>query len=97
MVTPLKIMDIDSKRNSWGRQIHSFHSKVSLSFDPKRTFMATFIRAPKITTSNENIEILSQYNDEPILVTDGKHLATSFHPEIGTDYRVHKYFINLIK
>lgn len=96
-VNPLQIMEIDSKRNSWGRQVHSFQSDVILSFDQKKAFVATFIRAPKLTIRNEKIEILARYNGEKILVTDGKHLAASFHPEIGDDYRVHEYFIKLIK
>ncbi|NQU68727.1 MAG: pyridoxal 5'-phosphate synthase glutaminase subunit PdxT [Candidatus Marinimicrobia bacterium] len=96
-VTPLKIMNIECQRNSWGRQVFSFQSEILLTFDPDESFYATFIRAPKMIPSDEKIEILAQFNGEPILLTDGNHIAASFHPEIGTDYRIHEHYLRLLK
>jgi len=94
-VRPLQIMNIDCRRNSWGRQVFSFQEEISLSFDAEPPFLATFIRAPKFRPTSDNIELLAQLNGEPILVKDGHHLAVSFHPEIGSDYRIHEYFMGL--
>ena len=93
---PLNIMDFQVERNAWGRQLHSFSAEVFLDFDRDRSFHAVFIRAPKITRIGDGVKVLSLYNNEPVLLTNGIHLVSSFHPEIGNDYRIHEYFINLI-
>jgi len=91
----LSIMNFKVKRNAWGRQIHSFNSKIKLSFLNER-INATFIRAPKIISYSKKIECLGEFNEEPILLTDGKHLASSFHPEYSEGFAVYDYFLNLI-
>tara|TARA_Y100000588_G_C14230012_1_gene914839 strand:+ start:1128 stop:1712 length:585 start_codon:yes stop_codon:yes gene_type:complete len=95
-MNPLNIMDFKVDRNAWGRQIDSFSANVSLNFDQDILFKALFIRAPRIIEISEKIEVLASYNDEPILITNGMHIASSFHPELGVDYRVHKFFIDKI-
>ena len=84
----LSIMDFKVRRNAWGRQIHSFNSKINLSFSNK-TINATFIRAPKIISYSNKIKCLAKFNNEPILLTDGKHLACSFHPEYSHGFDVY--------
>ena len=42
------------------------------------------------------MQILGKYNNEPVLMTDGKHLVSTFHPEAGLDMRIHNYFINSV-
>ena len=42
------------------------------------------------------IKILAEFNNEPVLIQEGRHLVSSFHPEIGNDLRVFEYFINMI-
>ena len=93
---PLNIMDIQVNRNSWGSQIHSFSAGVILDFDNDKPFHAVFIRAPKIIKMGKNIKVLSKFKNEPVLLTDGRHIASTFHPEIGNDFRIHNYFINKI-
>ena len=91
----LSIMDFEVERNGWGRQIHSFNKKIKFSFS-NNEIIGTFIRAPKITSYSNEIKCLSMIGNEPILLTDGKHLACSFHPEYSDDLSIYKYFINLI-
>ena len=91
----LSIMDFKVERNGWGRQINSFNKKIKLSFSAKK-IMGTFIRAPKIISYNDRIECLAMIDNEPILLTDGRHLACSFHPEYSDNLSIYKYFLNLI-
>ena len=93
---PLNIMDFQIDRNAWGKQIHSFSAPIQLNFDKDRSFHAVFIRAPKINRIGKSVKVISLYNDEPVLLTNGIHIVSSFHPEIGNDYRIHEYFINQI-
>ncbi|MBC8214061.1 MAG: pyridoxal 5'-phosphate synthase glutaminase subunit PdxT [Candidatus Marinimicrobia bacterium] len=95
-IQTLDLMDITVSRNAWGRQVHSFVDDVSLSFSNSKPFGAVFIRAPKIDKVGNDITVLSEYQSEPVIVTNGKHLAASFHPELGNDTRIHKYFLELI-
>ena len=95
-LNPLSIMDFEVERNGWGSQINSFTTKVKLSFSNSYT-KATFIRAPKVVSYSNSIKCLAKFNNNPILLTDGKHLACSFHPEYSKDCDVYNYFLNLIK
>ena len=93
---PLNIMDFKIDRNAWGKQIHSFSAPIQLNFDKDRSFHAVFIRAPKINRIGKSVKVISLYNDEPVLLTNGIHIVSSFHPEIGNDYRIHEYFTNKV-
>lgn len=92
----LSIIDIDVDRNAWGRQLHSFESEITVNFESKRPFNATFIRAPKVTRMGNGIQSLAKHEDSTVLLSDGKHLMASFHPEIGNDNRIHKLFMGMI-
>ena len=67
-----------------------------MEFDKKSDFEAVFIRAPKISKIGKNINILATYKNQPVMITDGQHYVCSFHPEIGSDMRIHKYYLNQI-
>ena len=95
-VEPLKIIDVESIRNAWGRQIDSFSVNINLKFDSTKVFSATFIRAPKFICTNKNVQVLSSFKDNVVLLRNTKHLISSFHPEIGLDTRVHEYFVKMI-
>ena len=96
-LSPLSIMDFTVARNAWGRQIFSFTKEVDIYLPEQVKYLATFIRAPKIITISDSINILSKLNKEIILITDGMHLASSFHPEFGVDTQIHDYFIQLVR
>lgn len=88
-------LDIGVRRNGYGRQIDSFETDLSVStFDAP--FHATFIRAPIIETVGDGVEILAEARDLPVFVRQGSVMATTFHPELGEDERIHRYFLSLI-
>ena len=95
-MSPLNIMDFHIERNAWGRQINSFSAYINLNFDENRPFHAVFIRAPKISNIGKDVHVLANFDGEPVLLSNGMHIVSSFHPEIGEDYRIHEYFINQV-
>ena len=93
---PLGVMDFKTERNAYGRQVNSFSGNLHLEIDNTDNFKALFIRAPKVSNIGKGINILATYKNHPVMVTDGRHFATTFHPEIGNDVRIHEYFTNQI-
>jgi pyridoxal 5'-phosphate synthase pdxT subunit len=92
----LKIMDIKVERNAFGRQVDSFEQDLEISGLEGGLFPGVFIRAPVITSVGPYVETLSKLGDGRIVaVLEGRHLATSFHPELTRDYRLHEYFLRL--
>ena len=92
----LGFMDITVARNAYGRQIESFETTLNISCIGHEPFAATFIRAPKITRLNtDNIEVLATHQNIPIWVRQKHVLASSFHPELSNDLRLHEYFLRL--
>ncbi|MDE5562441.1 MAG: pyridoxal 5'-phosphate synthase glutaminase subunit PdxT [Clostridiales bacterium] len=89
----LSVLDIDVKRNGYGRHSDSFVGEGD--FDGMYVNMV-FIRAPYITRVGEGVEVLAECNDRPVAVRSGNVLATAFHPEMTRDNRIHKYFIGMI-
>lgn len=87
-VDPLGLVDVSVDRNAFGRQKDSFEAKVSVAGldDP---FHAVFIRAPLIDEVGEGVEVLATVDGRPVAVRDGPVVATSFHPELTDDPRVH--------
>ncbi|MFW5917248.1 MAG: pyridoxal 5'-phosphate synthase glutaminase subunit PdxT [Halorubrum sp.] len=87
-VDPLGLVDVSVDRNAFGRQKDSFEAKVSVAGleDP---FHAVFIRAPLIDEVGERVEVLATVDGRPVAVRDGPVVATSFHPELTDDPRVH--------
>ena len=88
-------MDIVVERNYYGRQVDSFEEKVSIDELDGEMFNAIFIRAPIIREVGKSVKILSTHNDEIIAAKQDKILATSFHPELTDDPRIHQYFLKL--
>ena len=86
----LGLIDMEVKRNAFGRQKMSFEDEIDI-FDGK--FAGVFIRAPYIEKVGNDVDILSKYQDKIIAVKSGKYIATAFHPELTGDTRIHKYFI----
>lgn len=95
---PLQLLAIEIERNAFGSQIESFQAPVVLNLSGhSKTFPAFFIRAPRIRACSKEVEILAELEGEPILVRQGHHLGSSFHPELTSDPLVHHYFIDLIR
>ena len=85
------LLDISIKRNGFGSQRESFETDLFVKGIGK--FRGVFIRAPRIISVNGG-EVLASYDGEPVMISDGKHLGLTFHPEIYGDVRIHKYFID---
>ena len=93
---PLGLMDIEVSRNAFGRQIDSFETDLNISGIDGPPMHAIFIRAPLITKVGKEVEILAEVGEgKPVAVRQGKILATSFHPELTEDSRMHSMFANI--
>ncbi|MFE0560434.1 pyridoxal 5'-phosphate synthase glutaminase subunit PdxT [Paenibacillus sp. NPDC058910] len=92
----LKLMDITVARNAFGRQRESFETDLPVKGieEPVR---AVFIRAPLILEVGAGVEVLSTYNDEIVTARQGHLLAASYHPELTDDYRLHQYFVEMVR
>ncbi len=91
-------MDITVRRNAFGRQIDSFEIDIAMPGLTHTAMRAVFIRAPWVEEIGAGVQILSTLKREgvnhPIAVRQGHMLATSFHPELTDDSRIHRFFID---
>ena len=91
---PLGLMDIGVARNAFGRQVDSFETDLQFSPLGDDSYRAIFIRAPGIVRLGDDVQVLAQLSDgRPVAVRQGNLFATSFHPELGDDPRIHQYFL----
>lgn len=92
----LGLMDMKVARNAFGRQRESFETDLSVAgvADDVR---AVFIRAPLIESVGPNVQVLSTYQDQIVAAREEHLLAASFHPELTDDYRIHAYFLSMVK
>lgn len=93
-------LDITVRRNAFGRQIDSFEAGVDFA-GLAEPVQATFIRAPWVESVDAGVEVLARINCGPamgriVAVRQGAVMATSFHPEVSGDVRVHKLFCDLV-
>lgn len=88
-------LDVVVKRNAFGRQNESFEADLEID-GLESPFHAVFIRAPWIEKVGSEVEILSEMNDHPVMVRQGNILATSFHPELTGDGRIHRLLLDSI-
>ncbi len=92
----LEVMDITVDRNAFGRQVDSFEADLQLNFSNDAPFRAVFIRAPRIESAGEGVEILAQLDDGGIVAARQRNLlVTAFHPELTDDSRFHQYFLTM--
>jgi 5'-phosphate synthase pdxT subunit len=91
----LAVLDATVERNAYGRQIDSaiFTGETSIPGGPLEM---VYIRAPRIVKTGAGVEILAERDGFPVLVRQGQILAATFHPELSTDRRVHKLFLDLV-
>jgi 5'-phosphate synthase pdxT subunit len=92
-------LNITAQRNAFGRQVDSFEIDLKIPAIGEPNFHAVFIRAPLVTEVGANVEVLATIpnSDQVVAVRQDNLLATSFHPEIVSDYRIHKYFLEMVK
>lgn len=89
------LLDIEVKRNAYGRQRESFEADVYLKFNSSKKFHAVFIRAPIIEKVHKG-EILAEFEGKAVAVKDKNVIGLTFHPELTNDTKIYKYFLNLI-
>jgi pyridoxal 5'-phosphate synthase pdxT subunit len=91
----LGLLDVSILRNGYGRQLASdvHMGRTKLREEPLEM---VFIRAPIIESVGKGIEVLAEDAGHPVLVRQGRVLASTFHPELTGDPAVHEYFVNLI-
>jgi len=94
-IKSLNAMNMQVKRNAFGRQKESFEQEIEIKGFSK-PYNAIFIRAPIIEKTYNNCEILAKIENKIIMARQDKFLARSFHPELTDDLRVHKYFLDMI-
>ncbi len=95
---PLRLMNIDVSRNAFGRQVDSFEQDLAIDGVDGPPFRAVFIRAPVVNSAGPGTRILARLDDgRPVAVRQGGMLATSFHPELTDDSRVHQLFVRMIE
>ncbi|WP_106769508.1 pyridoxal 5'-phosphate synthase glutaminase subunit PdxT [Paenibacillus faecalis] len=92
----LGVMDIKVTRNAFGRQRESFETDLTVE-GIEEPIRAVFIRAPLITDVGEGVDVLSTYNDEIVTARQGSLLVASYHPELTDDYRLHQFFVDMVK
>jgi 5'-phosphate synthase pdxT subunit len=93
-------LDITVRRNAFGRQVDSFEGDIDFTIfdDPVH---AVFIRAPWVEDAGPGVEVLASVavpgvGDRIVAVQQGPVIATSFHPEVSNDLRIHRYFLGLV-
>ena len=91
----LNLLNITVFRNAYGGQLESFETQLrAKGFNT--LISSVFIRAP-VMKVHEGVEILSELDNNPVLVRQGNILAATFHPELTGDTRIHRYFISIVK
>jgi 5'-phosphate synthase pdxT subunit len=86
-------LDITVRRNAFGRQVDSFESDIAFNDGTAELVRAVFIRAPWVERVGDGVEVLASIENHPVAVRSRTLLATSFHPELTGDFRIHRYFI----
>jgi len=93
---PLRAIDIVVRRNAFGRQVDSFETDLELAGVPGGPLRAVFIRAPWVERVGPDVQVLARVGEHPVAVRQGAVLATSFHPEVAGDDRLHELFLSVI-
>lgn len=91
----LAVLDATVERNAYGRQIDS-SILTAPTLLPGGPLEMVFIRAPRIVQTGRDVEVLAERESFPTLVRQGSVMAATFHPELSSDRRVHKAFVDLV-
>jgi 5'-phosphate synthase pdxT subunit len=92
----LGLMDIEARRNAFGRQIRSFEQDVVVRGFGDEPLRAVFIRAPWIEHAGSGVEILADVDGHPVVARERNMLVAAFHPELTDDLRLHALFLALL-
>ena len=96
-IEPLGGMDIEVRRNAFGRQVDSFETDLEIPAIGEPTFHGVFIRAPSIERAGDDVSVLARLpNGSGVAARQGNMLALAFHPELTDDLRLHSYFLSIV-
>jgi 5'-phosphate synthase pdxT subunit len=90
------LLDISVRRNAYGRQVDSFEADLDVT-GLEEPFRAVFIRAPSVEAAGDDVQVLATFEGLPVVVAQGPHLASSFHPEMTEDHRIHELFVKKVE
>jgi pyridoxal 5'-phosphate synthase pdxT subunit len=91
--THLGVLDIEARRNAFGRQLHSFEADLDVTGVSGGPVHAVFIRAPWVADTGPAVEVLAAVEDHPVAVRQGNVIAVSFHPELTGETRLHELLL----
>lgn len=98
----LNLLDIAVERNAYGRQLDSSIRSIEPSEEFIRgtapgPFEGVFIRAPIIRRVGPSVRVLARQGADPVLIDQDKHMAATFHPELSSDDRIHRHFLDIAR
>ena len=91
----LGLIDIDVRRNAYGRQVSSFEAPVKIQGEDL-PMHGVFIRAPRIERAGEGVETVASLDGAPVAVRQGSIMVAAFHPELTSDRRLHARFASMV-
>jgi pyridoxal 5'-phosphate synthase pdxT subunit len=91
----LDVLDIKTRRNAFGRQLHSFEAALDIDGVDGGPVHAVFIRAPWVAELGPDVEVLGQVDDHPVAIKQGNVLAVAFHPELVGETRLHELLLGM--
>jgi len=92
----LDVMDIDARRNAFGRQVRSFEADVAVRGLGDEPLRAVFIRAPWIEAAGPGVDVLAEIDGHPVVARERNMLVAAFHPELTEDLRLHALFLAMV-
>ncbi|MFE2942284.1 pyridoxal 5'-phosphate synthase glutaminase subunit PdxT [Streptomyces sp. NPDC059255] len=90
-------IDMIVRRNAFGRQNESFEAAVEVAGVEGGPVEGVFIRAPWVESVGADVQVLAEYGGHVVAVRQGNALATSFHPELTGDHRLHRFFTDMVR
>ena len=90
----LGVLDIEVRRNAFGRQLASFETELLFEGTP---LDAVFIRAPWVEDIGDDVEVLAEVDGHPVAVRQGNILAVAFHPELSADLTLHQWLLDRVQ
>jgi 5'-phosphate synthase pdxT subunit len=93
---PLALIDIRVRRNAFGRQVDSFEAPLDIAGVDGGPFIGVFIRAPWMEGAHAGVEVLATWDGHTVAARQGDVMATSFHPELTDDTRLHEFFLDSV-
>lgn len=96
LLAEMGLIDVDIERNAYGGQLNSFETLLKFETNNlKFEIPGIFIRAPRINSFGDGVEVLAKYDNEPVLLKQKNIMISSFHPELTDNTRIHEYFLKM--